>query len=590
MERYQDLSSLHNETEGYKAVFPRGRSMRPFIKGGNLVWCEPKIPGKPFPVKRGDLIWFRDGNNAQFIHRVTSIIDHEDVDSKELITRGDPMVISESITFKDVLGKAVYVEADNTCRYSLYTGWTGLCCSVYGKMTEFIHRLDRMGKNGAQYTDRNNMLFKGRLFKLITPIFTCIFHLLLNFYLFFAGLARWQQRNARQQRNINIIQAVFNKKTLPGNLLPQDAKLLIEHELAGMYGEAGQYSDPHWQPLREQKKRQLYVVMQLQFFWEHLLKRCKEVGIPVIPLKGLSLSLSIYDDDPSVRRVGDIDLLVTVDKLNHFAKLLEEFKYLPKKPEALEQDYQQVKHKAEFFCKDPNFPDLDIHTAVVVKKILTHYTALDIDGVFKRAVTQQGQTGAYQTMDQVDEWLFLAYHLVLHHRISGIKWIIDLQRLLHQFNAQDWQILLERATLTGLNKTTEAALQAIEAFSTIPDFCAKRPKTKLGPFGRVALADALNRTNIFKMKNKHGGAGFLSKLDAGIWELHFIDSTAEQFRSIPRFMFPSYSFFKTIFGVVPFPVYCLALPFIPPSVLLLLTIYAANVLVKSIQLWSDNGK
>ncbi|MDP6673310.1 MAG: nucleotidyltransferase family protein [Gammaproteobacteria bacterium] len=590
MKNYTHPLASHEQLKGYKPVFPRGTSMRPFIKGGDIVWCQPNAPESPIEIQPGDLLWFRNEDNGQFIHRLTAVIDDSDNAAKTVITRGDPMVISETIKPKRVLGKAVYVEARNGCLYSLNKGWTGKLCSLYGKLTELLHTVDRMGKNGSQYDDRKHMFFKGRLFKLFLPFILLPFSVFLNVYLTLAGLLQKQQRLERHQRNIQLLKGVFNREILPSMLTPQDIQLLIDHELAGLYGSEENYQHPAWQNLRDQKKRQLYIIMQLQFFWQQLLKKCEESDIAIIPLKGLSLSLSLYDYDPSVRRVGDIDLLIQMDKLADFATILKEFNYFPKKTQALSSDYQNIKHKAEFICRDPHFPDLDIHTAVVVKKVLTHFTELTIDEVFDRAVTRTSEMGGYKALHPVDEWLYLAYHLVLHHRISGIKWVLDLKLLLDQFDERQWDELLVRAEASGLNKTVNAALHAIELFSTLPEFCTKRPKDRLGFFGKIALDDALNSKTLLKMKNKHGGAGLLSKLDAGIWELHFIDKTEKQLKSVPRFMFPSYAFFTTIFGATPFPLYCLALPFVPVSTILLSTLYAANGLVKSIRLRQGNGK
>ena len=466
-----------------------------------------------------------------------------------LITRGDPMVIAESVMPKDVLGIALYAEATNGAIFSLTGGGTGILCRTFGTITALLHSCDRLKPLKYSTMSRESFVCGGHLFKLFFPCLLLIWSSFLKPYLWLTNLPSRKKRVEQLAKDTAFIRGWMKGTPVSGNPSLREIELLLDHELAGLHPDE-QLTHPVWKPIKEQKTRQLFFALSTQMFFSNLFEQCHKNDIPILPIKGVALSLTIYEADPSNRRFGDIDLLVPQEKRSGFAALLDEMGYIPKKKEALRDDYQQVKRKVEFISKNPDLPSLDVHSSFIVKKILARHTEISLQEVFARSRNIETEAGKFSILDVVDEWLYLSYHLVLHHRFSGLKWLKDLQLLTESMNAEQWQTLLNRATSTGLDKTVQATIIMLEQLFTLPDFCRKRPHRKYGLLARIWLAEALHPQNILRRKLGHGGAGLLSKLGAAFWEVLFIDDQQQQKKAIAFMLWPSHSLVKTIFVLV----------------------------------------
>ena len=554
--------------------------MRPFISGGKAVWCKKLTPAEIADLTVGDIIWFKNGEQGTRIHRLVAKVPSTD-GRTTLITRGDPMTLAESMPCSDVLGIALYAETSDSVIISLTKGFSGLLCKSYGKATAWIHAADRLKAMQPTTLDRDAFFFRGYLFKLFFPCVFLTWSILFLPYLWIAGFPGRKGKTVQAVKNLEFLCSWLNNRHPSATPNFKEIALLLDHELAGLCKKE-HILQPEWRPIKEQKTRQLFFALKAHIFWQELFHECKRNAIQIMPIKGLSLSLTIYKNDPSLRRFGDIDILLSPDHLFLFNTIMTRMGYVPKKQAALQKKYQRIKQKVEYLPEDPNLPDLDIHTAFIVKKILARHTEISLQDIFSRARTIETDIGEFQVLDRVDEWLYLAYHLTLHHRFSGLKWLKDLFLITKEMNDEEWQCLVTRASAMELKKITLATLLALETFFPLPAFCATRPADTFGLLAKIHLGEALNAHTIIKHKLKHGGATLLSKVGAAFWELLFIDQQTQQKKAVFTLLFPSHDLLKTIIGQFPYALYVVITPAIPLFSMTILFLYFLDSCRKAI--------
>ena len=96
--------------------------MRPFILGGRAVFCRKLNATEIADLTPGDIIWFKTDEQGLRIHRLVAKVLTAD-GTPTMITRGDPMVVAESVPCHNVLGVALYAEVENSAVISLTKGF-----------------------------------------------------------------------------------------------------------------------------------------------------------------------------------------------------------------------------------------------------------------------------------------------------------------------------------------------------------------------------------------------------------------------------------------------------------------------------------
>lgn len=577
------------DTTALEIVFPIGRSMRPFIPGGQPVWCRRLTAEEITALVPGDILWFAPKEYGPRIHRLSAKIIDPETGQTTYITRGDPMVIAETVRAADILGVALQVEAHNTVVYSLTTGITGILNRSFGSAALALHKLDRMKPYDHTVCDRASHRCKGRLFAFFLPVLLFVWGGLLKLSLSLAGLRQKSSRREQLRSKKLLLTQVLQAGSPVELHHPRDLQLIIDHELAGFATIDGKTADL-LTALKQKRNRQLLMAIASHEFWRVLYQRCRTASVQILPLKGLSLSFSIYGYDPSQRRMGDMDLLVSPEGRQSLHAILTDLGYIIKNKAMLDPEYQRVKAKAEYSHKYRQLPDIDVHSAFIVKKLFTRYAATSLADVFARAKKITTEIGEFEILDPLDEWLYLSYHFVLHHRCAGLKWMKDLQLLTNEIGGSEWRRLLQRAEEVGLEKTVLATLGALDHFFDLPSYCQTRPQRKLGWFAGISIAHATNPQTIIAHKLKHGGAGPLTKLSAAFWELLFIDNPRQQRAAWLAVILPSRQLMNTVFNRTPAMVYPLAAPIISLLSLLTMLLYTADVFGKGVlQLWRNNS-
>ena len=251
------------------------------------------------------------------------------------------------------------------------------------------------------------------------------------------------------------------------------------------------------QPVQaELKGAYLANALRNQLFAEELarlLKLLGEAGIPVIPLKGVTLAQSLYGD-PAARVCSDIDILVPPAKVTQAMNLIPASGY--------RSDFND-----SFFLK-------------VVRRHGRHYDAVREDqGIsflleLHWKLVQHSSRDSYAVQDLwagsgsraffgvpafslTPEWEFL--YLCIHatdHEWRSLKWLVDIHEIVSS-GLIDWQSVMKKAeefevglavrqTLAVCSRLLGTTLPAFYSSSSLPE------GVRLFPYLRVPAGDAQN--------------------------------------------------------------------------------------------------
>lgn len=261
------------------------------------------------------------------------------------------------------------------------------------------------------------------------------------------------------------------------------------------------------------------------------LKRLAGGVCRLVPLKGISLLLSVYDD--GMRDAGDIDVLVYPPlQAAAFAERLEKAGYMRQFDYLRDEAAMAGKQKMAFLARTPLETDVDVHTAFVTKKFFRcHCGNFNSDALERCTISD----GAEARMDRVDEWIFLAQHACFH-RFGQEKWLMDLRRLLDMLTAEERLTLAERCVRYGFRRVALMACDELETYA--PDAVSLCLARRDGD-------DEFLRVGRRMLHGCHGR--FMRRIIAWMWELFMIDSRKGRRKAYVRFIFPSTGELKAIY-------------------------------------------
>jgi len=359
-------------------------------------------------------------------------------------------------------------------------------------------------------------------------------------------------------------------------LLPRQLELLFCHHVCGL-ASLPDCAGLGWEAVARQKKNQALFAFCAQAVFEKIAHRCRTRGFSILPVKGISLALTLYATDPGRRQLSDIDLLVLPDDLPRLATVLEELGYRPKKPQMLKPAYQKHKGKAEFVTQTPGLPPIDVHTAFIVKKFMARHSGMPLGTVFSRARQIQGQQKPLAVLDPVDEWLYLAYHFCLHHRFAGLKWLDDLQQARLQLREGDGPTLFQRAQEAGLTPVLTATVDLLDrVYGPAPQPWRPFPPWPQSRLTHIWLEDAFLPAKLVARELEHGHGTLTDRLSAFFWEFLFIGEARQRRTALLRLLFPGKELLSTIIGPHSWPAYLL---FAPLTTCILTVLTSAFLLV-----------
>jgi hypothetical protein len=157
-------------------------------------------------------------------------------------------------------------------------------------------------------------------------------------------------------------------------------------------------------------------------------------GIPLLPLKGVMLSLQLYGD-PAMRHSGDLDLMVRTEDVDRACDTLESLGYtsalplakLPARTKALLRSHS---YECAYWHQGLSL-FVDIHWSQEL------WTAAQTSELWNRCRSKEWRGVTLRQLDDDALLLFLCDHAA-KHEWSRIKWLSDVAMLLAIPRGSDW--------------------------------------------------------------------------------------------------------------------------------------------------------
>ncbi|MDR1543746.1 MAG: nucleotidyltransferase family protein [Prevotellaceae bacterium] len=248
----------------------------------------------------------------------------------------------------------------------------------------------------------------------------------------------------------------------------------------------------------------------------------------IVPLKGMSLLLSLYQNDISQRNVGDIDILISENKVEAVSDILQKkMGYVFK-----DKNYKNgIKVRQKFDMINPNqkFCDLDIHLGLLNKK--SFRTSVDgdfTDFALSRLRKIEHNNTVFFLLSPIDEWLYLAQHYCFH-LFSNEKWLKDLYLLQKKFSVEEKNELIYIAKKHHFERVVTAVAIHLRNTYAQDDIIIPKLVTK-----KYRIFDL-----ILSNTTKKYAYNFSNRIIALYWQFIFIDNAKARFKSFLQLVFPS---------------------------------------------------
>jgi len=170
-----------------------------------------------------------------------------------------------------------------------------------------------------------------------------------------------------------------------------------------------------------------------------ILKRLDAVDLHVVLLKGIALMDQIYADD-GLRPMSDIDIWIREPDYPLLSRILQKIGYTVDKPDT------------GTFRKGATI--LDIHTSLLSTDRIRSRKFLfnaDWDVLFNRTIPIRFEGQKSHILAPYDQLTYLGIHGI-KHRFSQLIWLVDIQRLVGDWNDSDWRGFTKRAKDLGQSK------------------------------------------------------------------------------------------------------------------------------------------
>ena len=201
---------------------------------------------------------------------------------------------------------------------------------------------------------------------------------------------------------------------------------------------------------------------------QQVLRRFGTEDVPVVVLKGAALANTVYDD-PSLRPMTDLDLLVHRESVQPALRILGElgfrrvgFEVRPDADLVYESQVQLAKTGRVRFL-------VEIHWSLFDSPY--YQQNLTMDWFWDTALTVQTGDTPMQVLGPVAQLLHLCGHAVLHHGSAGtsLLWLQDVAEVVFHYREQiDWDELLNRAQEFRLILSVQQVLGQVAAEWGVP--------------------------------------------------------------------------------------------------------------------------
>ena len=179
-----------------------------------------------------------------------------------------------------------------------------------------------------------------------------------------------------------------------------------------------------------------------------------ELGIQVLPYKGLALAEAIYGDI-ALRQAGDIDLLVRPRDLPRVRDAVRELRYTPHLSLSAAEERAYLNSGYEFAFDGPAGPNL----LEVQWAIQPRFYAIDFDiaALFERATETTVAGHVVKTPSSEDLFLVLSAHAAKH--VWGrLIWLCDIARLTN-LPTLNWSWIASQAKALGIVRIVRVTMR-----------------------------------------------------------------------------------------------------------------------------------
>jgi hypothetical protein len=178
-----------------------------------------------------------------------------------------------------------------------------------------------------------------------------------------------------------------------------------------------------------------------QLTW--LQQELSDLGTPILLLKGAALAQELYPDTAS-RLIGDIDLVVPLEKVLDYRKKLLKLEYLPGLIEHQPGKFLAQNNQEMFEPPAPFQGVVELHWHILDVPYYMHHIPMVWFWQHSNSLNIAGKS--YQVLDVEANLVYLPAHLGLHHRFQRLHSFFDIALLILQNQETiDWQRVIATA-------------------------------------------------------------------------------------------------------------------------------------------------
>lgn len=185
-----------------------------------------------------------------------------------------------------------------------------------------------------------------------------------------------------------------------------------------------------------------------------LLKELEKEAIPLIGLKGIVMANAVYDN-PGLREMNDIDVMVRPEHLERTAEILVDLGYRPTHDYSVDLVLKTEHHLPRFVKK--NGAQIELHWNII--RPGTPWS-IDPDELWKRALPVRIAGHDALMLSWEDMLLHLCVHTSYMHRfVFGLRPFCDIAAFVEQAGpALNWDTLVKRSQIMNWGKGVYLAL------------------------------------------------------------------------------------------------------------------------------------
>jgi hypothetical protein len=212
-----------------------------------------------------------------------------------------------------------------------------------------------------------------------------------------------------------------------------------------------------------------------------ILRGLSDAGVDAIPIKGIVLAETLYDD-LALRPAADVDILVRPADLPHARTILGGLGYV----QAADPPFTDLVHEFHdspyYLGTGPDQVCLELHRGLWA----TRFYRLGVDGLWERAVPAVVAGVDVLVLSPEDTLL----HLAIHRSRSPLRlrWVCDVAELVRRHSATlDWEGLLVRARAAGAETSLYVILSLAGELLGAPSPPAVMSRLRPGAVKRALL-------------------------------------------------------------------------------------------------------